>query len=206
MFWKRKEGELPSPKEIPGLVKKYLESHTKIDPALLEVLRAVIRKNPQGEKRYDIRVYDPAQEQVRKVTIKDYTSLDEAPTLILYEGWYDEQSKQVELQEKTKFIYDVPLLSQVEIQKRIEALTTPGSSVFFYQARGQGLGGPLGRGVAIVELNPNGVNGKKHKKYAIYPANIDGTEIVDKGPMIFDSDKAKDVAGWVMQAHRKREY
>ncbi len=35
--------------------------------------------------------------------------------------------------------------------------------IFFYQARGPAVGGPLGRGAAIVEINPNS-SGKKEKK------------------------------------------
>ena len=206
MFWKHKEGELPPPKEIPRSVRECLVSQKKMDTDLPQVLKAVVRKSPKGEKRFDVRVFDPAQEQVKKVTIRDYTSLDEHPALILYEGWFDEQSKQVELVEKTKFNYDVPLLSVAEIQKRIEALKEPGSTVFFYQARGQGLGGPLGRGAAVVELNPNSAESKKRKKYIMYPASLDGTEIVDKGQPLFDSDKPKDIANWVMQAHHKRMY
>lgn len=205
MFWK-KDKDMPPPKEIPRLVREYLVSQMKMDPDLPQALKAVLRKSPKEEKRFDVRVFDPAQAQVKKVTVNDYTSLDEHPTLILYEGWFDEKSKQVELKEKTKFSYDVPLLSRAEILQRIEALKEPGSTVFFYLARGTGLGGPLGRGAAIIELNPNVMEGKKRKKYLIYPASVDGTELVDKGQMLFDDDKPKEIAEWVAQAHHKRMF
>jgi len=208
MLWKHKEGEqkLPPPRQIPQLVREHLVSQKKMDPDLPQALKAVVRKSPQGENRFDVRVFDPAQEQVKKITVRDYTSLNEHPTLILYEGWFDEKSKQVELEEKTKISYDVPLLSKAEIKQRIEALSKPGTTVFFYQARGPALGGPLGRGAAIIELNPNYEAGKKQKKYIISTADVDGMEPMGKGQKLWDSDKPEDIAKWVAEAHHKRMY
>jgi hypothetical protein len=34
------------------------------------------------------------------VTVKDYTSLDGHPELILYEGWFDKKSMKVQIEEK----------------------------------------------------------------------------------------------------------
>jgi len=42
-----------------------------------------------------------------------------------------------------------------DIQKKIESLTKPGDTVFFYIGPSPNKGGPLGGGAAVVELNPN---------------------------------------------------
>ena len=98
-----------------------------------------------------------------------------------------------------------PSLLIAEILQRIEALSEPGSQVFFYQARGPAVGGPLGRGAAVVELNPDYLT-KKGKKYIIYTANVVGMEPVSKRQKLYDSNKPKDIAKWVKTAHHKRAY
>ena len=202
---KSKIEKLPGPKQIPGLVEKLLIANYKIDADIVHILKIVVRKRPQTERTFDCRIFDQSEAEASEILIKDYTSLDEHPDLILYEGWFDEGSKHAEIEEKKKLISDVPLFTETEIQQKIEALTEPGSTVFFYQARGPAVGGPLGRGATIVELNPN-YPGKKAKKYIIYTANVIGMEPVAKKQKSFDSDKPKEIAKWVKDAHHKRMY
>jgi hypothetical protein len=135
MFWGKKsekeEGKLSGPKEIRGPVQSYLVAEKKMDPALVKLLKAVERKDTTGA-RFNIRVFDDSEAIARKVQVKDYTSLDEYPDLILYEGWFDEEAKQVNLEEKKKVNWDTPIFTQAEIQEKIEALKKPGNTVFFY--------------------------------------------------------------------------
>jgi len=206
MFVKNKEGEvkLPAPKEIPGFVQDHLIAGKKMDSDLARILKAVVYKNPKGEKTFNIRIFDEAEAGARKIQVQNYTSLDKHPDLIIYEGRFDEVAKQVELKEK-KAIPEITILTEAEIQQKIEALSKPGSTVFFYQAREPAQGGPLGRGCAIIELSPD--NGeKKGKKYTIYTADVVDMQPVDGGQKLFDSNKPKDVARWVKQAHHKRLY
>jgi hypothetical protein len=207
MFWKRKEGEakLPSPKEIPGVVQNYLITERKMDADLARILKAAVRKSPNGERTFNIRVFDESEALAKKVQVKDYTSLDEHPDLIIYEGWFDEESERVELEEKKKVSSDTTIFTEAEIQQRIEALSEPSSTVFFYTARGPVHGGPLGMGAAVVELNPSYLE-KKGKKYNIYTADVVDMQPVGKGQKLFDSNKPKDIARWVKQAHHKRLY
>jgi hypothetical protein len=201
---KEKEGKLPGPKEIPGLVQNHLVAERKIDPDLVRILKAVVCGSPKGGKAFDIRIFDGSEAGVKKIQVKDYTSLDEHPDLIIYEGWFDETAKQVELEEK-KVIPDTTILTEAEIQQRIEALSEPGSTVFFYMARGPNTGGPLGMGCAVIELNPNYLE-KKGKKYILYTADVIDMQPVGKGQKLFDSNKPKDVARWIKDAHHKRRY
>ena len=213
MFWGKKSGKeetkkvekLPGPKAIPGLVQKHLTAERKMDADLVQLLKAVVRKSASGETAFNIRVFDESEALAKKVTVKDCTSLDEHPDLTIYEGWFDEVLKKVELEEKKKVSSDTTIFTEAEIQQKIEGLSEPGSTVFFYQARGGKHGGPLGMGAAVVELNPN-YPGKKQKKYIVYTADVVDMQPVGKGDKLFDSDKSKDIARWVKEAHHKRMY
>ncbi len=212
MFWKERRAaeetakakveKLPGPKEIPGLVGKHLIAEMKMDPDLVGILKAVVRKSSKAETAFDVRIFDKSEATAKKVQVKDYTSLDEHPDLILYEGWFDEESEHMELEERQKVSYDVPLFTEAEIQQKIEALSEPASTVFFYQTAGPAVGGPLGRGTVVVELNP----GKKGKKYIIYTANVVGMEPLSERQKLYDSDKPKEIAKWIKNAHVKRSF
>jgi hypothetical protein len=208
MFWGKKsaneQGKLSGPKEIPGLVQTYLVAERKMDSDLVKLLKAVVRDGTAGTTS-NIRVFDNSESIAKKVQVKDYTSLDECLDLIIYEGWFDEKGKQVKLEEKKKVNFDTPIFTQAEIQQKIEALKEPGNTVFFYLARGGKSGGPLGMGASVIELNPN-YPGKRQKKYIVRLADVVDMQPVGTGDKIFDSDKPKDVARWVKDAHHKRMY
>ena len=202
---KPKVEKLPGPRQIPGLVEKHIIAEYKMDPELVRILKAVVRASSTEEAVFNIRVFDESEALAKKVQVTDYTSLDEHPDLIIYGGWFDEKSKRVELEEKKKVSSDTTIFTEAEIQQRIEALSKPGSSIFFYMARGPAHGGPLGMGAAVVELNPSYLE-KKGEKYNIYTADVVDMQPVGKGQKLFDSNKPKDIARWVMNAHHKRMY
>jgi hypothetical protein len=206
MPWGKKAevGKLPGPRGVPGLVQNFLVTKGKMDSDLVGILKAVVRSRPGEEKAFNIRIFDESEAVVKKIQVKDYDSLNEHPDLIIYEGWFNEAAKQVELEEK-KAMPSTIILTEAEIQQKIEALSEPGSTVFFYQARGPAQGGPLGRGCAVIELNPNYPE-KKGKKYIIYTADVIDMQPVGKGQKLFDSNKSKDVARWIKEAHHKRLY
>jgi hypothetical protein len=208
MFWGKKsekgEVKLSGPREIRGLIQNYLVAEKKMNPVLVKLLKAVEHKGT-AEAQLNIRIFDDSEAQARKVQVKDYTSLDECPDLILYEGSFDEGAKQVNLEEKKKVNWDTPIFTQAEIQQKIEALKEPGDTVFFYAKTGGKHGGPLGMGATVIELNPD-YPGKKQKKYIAYAADVIDMQPVGKGGRVFDSDKPKDVANWVVGSHGKRMY
>lgn len=200
-----KAEKLSGPKQLTAILEKQLTTEYKIDADLVKVLMVLVRKRENTEKAFYCRIYDPSEAEGKGLKIKDYTSLDTYPDLIFYEGWFDESAKQVELKEKRKLVTDVPLFTVDEIQQKIEALNEPGSTVFFYQARGPAYGGPLGRGAAVIEINPK-YGDKKVKKYIISTANVVGTEPTGTKQKLMDSDKPKEIAKWVKDAHHKRMY
>jgi hypothetical protein len=187
------------------MVQKHLVAEKKMDPDLVHLLTAVVRMSATGEAGFNIRVFDESEALAKKVEVKDYTSLDERPDLIIYEGWFDEGSKQVKLEEKKRVGTDIPIFTEAEIWQEIETLKEPGSTVFFYMAAGSTHGGPLGRGAAVIELNPN-YPGKKQKKYNVYTTDVVDMQPVGKGSKFFDSDKSKNIASHIKNAHYKRTY
>jgi len=210
MFWGQKKSDkehekLGKPQVIPGLVQKHLVANYKLPPNWAPFLKAVIRRSVSEETASDIRVFDESEALASKVQVNDYTTLDGHPDLILYEGRFNETSKQVELVERKKANWDTPIFTQDQIQQKIEALSQPGSTVFFYLARGSTHGGPLGMGAAVIELDPKHDQGKG-KQYNIYTADVVNMQPVDKGQKLFNSKKPKDIAKWVKSSHEGRMF
>ena len=200
---KVKVEKLSGPRSIPEPVKKHLINVNKLDAELVEIFQAVMRRRPDNEKVFAIRIFDDSACMAEKVMVKDFTTLDNDPELILYEGWFDETTKQTELEEKNSSVIQTPILTEAEILHKIEALDKPGSTVVFFMGRGPAYGGPLGRGCAIVELVSSDA---KKKKYHIYTANVIGTQPVAERSKLFDSEKPKNIATWIKEAHHKRLY
>ncbi len=97
MFWNRKqttkEGEvkLPGPKEIPEPVGRYMVVQEKKDPDWVWKLKGVVR--PAGKnKTFYCRVFNESQVAQSGVKVRDWTSLDERPELILWEGYFDKET------------------------------------------------------------------------------------------------------------------
>jgi len=197
--------KLPGPREAPGLVQNYLVKEKNMDPELTRIFKVVIRKRDEGKKSFDIRVFDPEDATANKIEVKNYLSLDSAPNLVIYEGTYDEETKKVDLVQKNNLSQEVPICALDEIQRKIEGLTEPGATTWFYMARGAGSGGPLGRGAVTIELTPP-IPNKKTKKYTIYANDVVDMKPVGKGNKLFDSDKGNEVAKWVKEGHCKRTY
>jgi hypothetical protein len=61
-------------------------------------LKSVERPMEGKEHCFDVRVFDPNATAKKGLSVRDYTSLDQAPELILYEGWYDKKSNQAVLE------------------------------------------------------------------------------------------------------------
>jgi hypothetical protein len=99
MFWKRgntKEGELqlPGPKGIPQFIGSHMVVEEKQDPDWVWKLKGVVR--PAGKKTaFYCRVFSEAQATQAGVKVKDWTSLDEHSDLILWEGYFDNETNAV---------------------------------------------------------------------------------------------------------------
>ena len=104
-LFKKKSGEgsekLPGPKGIPDPAGQKLVVEFKEDPNWAWSLKAVMK--PQETKDlFHIRIFSDAVANKAQVSVKDYTSLDSHPEVILYEGVYDKKNKRAKLEKKYK--------------------------------------------------------------------------------------------------------
>lgn len=103
MFWKHKETKegvvkLPGPKDIPELVGRHMVVQEKKDPDWVWALKGLVR--PAGKKKaFYCRVFNEAQTAQARVRVKDWTSLDGHPDLILWEGYFDKETMTVRREE-----------------------------------------------------------------------------------------------------------
>ena len=99
MFWKRKEtkeGEekLPGPKGIPEMAGRHMVVQEKKNPDWVWKLKGVVRSAGK-KKAFYCRVFDEFQVAQAGVQVKDWTSLDGHPELILWEGYFDKETNTV---------------------------------------------------------------------------------------------------------------
>jgi hypothetical protein len=92
--------KLPKPTDIPDPVGRYLIVERGKNPDWVWHLKSAVRPRQDGKESYDVRVFDGVESTQKNVMVKGYTSLDEHPELILYEGWFDKKSFKVQIEEK----------------------------------------------------------------------------------------------------------
>ena len=95
-FWKKSNGpRLPKPKELPSDLGKYLVVNLAYDPDWVWQLKVVMDLPEQGSS--DFRIFDPAMAAMQGVTVKEYTSLDGQDGLILFDGWYQKDVREFQM-------------------------------------------------------------------------------------------------------------
>ena len=197
----KRAGKLPGPKPIPEILGNHLVKKMDKESNWAWRLAAVMRPRAGGQKGFDVRIFADYEATASSVKIKDYTTLDQYPKLVLFEGWFDKESKKVELEEK-RAMPKVTIYTEKEIQQQIEALTGPESKALFYLAASPASGGPLGRGAALIKINPN-YPGKGQKKYIMTAVSMNDMEVSEKGIRMIDSDNPKYIARWIKERHFK---
>jgi hypothetical protein len=196
-----KAEKLPGPKFLPDILSDYLVRQMAKETNWVQGLSMVTRPRSGGGKGFDVRIFAQYEAASSSTKIKDYTTLDQYPQLILFEGWFNKESKKVELEEK-RVTPKVTIYTEKEIQQKIEALTEKENKTHFYLASSPASGGPLGRGAALVELNPN-YPAKGQKKYILTAVSVSETEPAGKGMQMFDTNNPKHIAKWIKERHFK---
>ncbi|MDO8568055.1 MAG: hypothetical protein Q7R57_05000 [Dehalococcoidales bacterium] len=97
MFWKKKEAstdipgeKLSGPKDIPELVGRHMVVEMSQNPDYVWGLKGVLRQ--VGKKEFYCRVFDGSKAAKAGVQVKDWTSLDAHPELILWEGYFNKET------------------------------------------------------------------------------------------------------------------
>ena len=97
------EGEerFPGPEGIPIPVGSYMVVQMKKDPNWVWQLKGVVR--PAGKKEsFYCRVFNNAEVAEAGLKLKDWTSLDGHPELILWEGYFDKETNTVRAEKFVK--------------------------------------------------------------------------------------------------------
>lgn len=84
------------PKDIPQWAYMHLVTVLKVEPELLTNLKCVEQINFDGNVLLNlIRIYDDRAMKEMAIEVEDFTSLDEHPKSILYEGYKEKESERV---------------------------------------------------------------------------------------------------------------
>jgi hypothetical protein len=102
-FWEKsptgaKNRKLTGPKGLPHPVGRIMVVEKGENPDWVWGLKSVERPTEGKKYRFDVRVFDTNAADKKGISVRDYTSLDKASDLILYEGWYDKKSNQAVLE------------------------------------------------------------------------------------------------------------
>ena len=117
-FWRNKQAgpdasnapkiKMSGPKELPEVIGIYLVTNGKRDPDWVWSLKCLLRRHPDNKSSYDFRIFNPIQMGIETICIKDYTSLDNHPELILFHGSFDKRTNQVELKKEAPDLEALP--------------------------------------------------------------------------------------------------
>ncbi len=92
--------KLPGPRSVEEIVGRQIVVDLKQNPDWVWQLRSVVRQRTDGKHRFDFRVFDGAQVAEKKVKVRDFTSFDDHPEVVLYQGWFDKVSMEVHFEKK----------------------------------------------------------------------------------------------------------
>ncbi len=100
-FWKKNnndsEAKLHKPQALPSNVGKHLVVVLGQDPDWTWSLKAVIKEKKDKKEIFEVRVFDPESAKQKEIKMVNYTSLDFHKELILFSGWYDKKSWDLEI-------------------------------------------------------------------------------------------------------------
>jgi hypothetical protein len=199
-----KPRSVKDPGKIADQVRMYLVNELKRDASQTWKLTVLSQQHSEDKDVFHFRVYSEARAEAKKVKVQDYTSLDAHPALVDHQGTFHKKTLQIQFDDfsadEESGAQHAKIYNKQEIQQKIEGLTEPGSNTFFYLGGSPANGGPLGRGAAVIELNPN-YPGKKQQKFIVYVADVDGIEVNGNKIFMFQSDKASDLASWIKERH-----
>ena len=106
-FWKKQDVggggataiKLDRPKDLPDAVGRKMVVEMNLDPDLVWSLKYVSRPLEGRPKAKAFRIYNPSKASQAGLVVKNWTSLDERPELVMYTGQLDRSSDQVEFHE-----------------------------------------------------------------------------------------------------------
>jgi len=109
-FWNRKkvaadkngETKLAKPRELPQQIGQYLVLQEQMDPDYVWALRCVLRPYPDVRTKFDFLVFSTRAVRSAGIDVSNYDHLAKYPDLILYRGWFDKRTNEIEVHKATK--------------------------------------------------------------------------------------------------------
>lgn len=100
MFFKKDQN---GPRDLDGYVTRRIAGEWSKIPANSDhwvKYLEVTRPHPEDKDAVQIRIFDEWEANQKQVKVTDYSSLDQHPDLVLFEGWYNKKAKTSEIRFK----------------------------------------------------------------------------------------------------------
>ena len=89
------------PKDLPEVVGRKMVVSLKMDPDLVWALKCVSRPLEGHKKRFEFRIFSPNKAINAGVAVKDWSSLEDRPDLIMYSGQYNKETGSVDFSDNS---------------------------------------------------------------------------------------------------------
>ena len=90
------------PRELPQDVGRHLVVVQGLEPDWVWSLKCVVRSKDNSKSMFEIRIFSPETAAEHGVGVRDYISLDNHMELVLFEGWYDKETRKIQLERLLK--------------------------------------------------------------------------------------------------------
>ena len=83
------------PKDLPEVVGRKMVVSLKMDPDLVWALKCVSRPLEGRKKEYEFMIFNPHKAVTAGIAVKDWSTLEARPDLILHSGHYNKETGSV---------------------------------------------------------------------------------------------------------------
>ena len=92
-----KTKRLDKPRDLPQEVGHYLVVEQNLDPDWIWNLKCVRKPKENSKSVFYIRIFSSETAAQHNVKVSDYVSLDNHMDLVIFDGWYDKETRTVKL-------------------------------------------------------------------------------------------------------------
>jgi hypothetical protein len=110
-FWKKTTDQggasgvitpkLAKPKDLPEAVGRKMVVGMKMDPDVVWSLKYVSQPVQGSKHAFEFRLFNPDAARLSGVVIKNWSSLDDHPDLVLHSGYYDKHAGRIDIHSHT---------------------------------------------------------------------------------------------------------
>jgi len=106
-FWKKNDNEkafshakkqgFEKPRELPEEVGRHLVVQQGADPDWVWSLKCLRSPKENSSSQFNIRIFSPETMAQHNVKVTNYASLEEHMDLVIFVGWYDKKTQNVQI-------------------------------------------------------------------------------------------------------------